>query len=654
MGQIIADAAFAVGGRGRGVRVHVPCVTIGCYGITNTSSPGIGEMLMGIHRLIVWTAVLLVPVNVLASEARPRTILFLDQSETRGPFYQEIFSGFRDTVNADIESHITIYRESLDLSRFTGSNYERILHDYLSEKYRDRPIGVIVAVGASTLELVQRWRTELWSDRPIVFALVDEPERSRLTSISDITGGVVKLHVADAVMVARAVVPGLDNVVFVGDAWDRQVVFKNWRDEIPSATAGLKVTELVGLTMREIRHQVAALPDRSAIIYSAVYSDGEGAFYPPATALALIAQKANRPIVVAAEPSIEAGGIGGFVLLPRAIGADAARRTLRIIQGEAVSDIPVTQANDAVKPIFNWQQMQRWNVGVTDLPPGSEIRFREQTFLEKYRWQSAFVAAAMLIQAVLISILLLERRRRGKAEVEAQQRMSELAHVQRQATAGELSSSLAHELNQPLSSILTNAETAELILSSPNPDLTEVKEVLAYIRHDDIRASKVISRMRSMLKRTPFEIKEMDINEVMRDAFDLIQAEASTRDVALHLKTGPDRLKVKGDAVQLQQVILNLMVNAMDAMAAIPFGRTIIGRTDFDKGRALISILDSGPGIPSDKLKNIFDRFFTTKEQGMGIGLSIARTIVQAHKGQIWAENQRDGGAVFWISLPLA
>jgi signal transduction histidine kinase len=287
-------------------------------------------------------------------------------------------------------------------------------------------------------------------------------------------------------------------------------------------------------------------------------------------------------------------------------------------------------------------------------PPAGEIGFRGPRFLVDYGWQSAAIAAAILFQAALISILLYERRRRGRAETEARHRMAELAHFQRQAIAGELTSSLAHELNQPLGAILTNTETAEIILHSGNPDLGELKEILADIRQDDLRASQVIAHMRNLLKKTPFELKEIDANKVMRDAFDVMQGQASTRNVALNLQTCSGSLVIKGDAVQLQQVFINLIVNAMDAMASTTFGRNITGRTDIDKGRALISILDSGPGIPEDKLNDIFERFVTTKEQGMGIGLSIARTIVQAHHGQIWAENRSAGGAVFWISLPLA
>jgi C4-dicarboxylate-specific signal transduction histidine kinase len=299
--------------------------------------------------------------------------------------------------------------------------------------------------------------------------------------------------------------------------------------------------------------------------------------------------------------------------------------------------------------------MQRWNVSESSLPEGSEIRFHEPSFIEKYRWQSMAIAAALLVQAGLILFLLHERHLRHNAEVESQTRMTELAHVNRQATTGELSSSIAHEINQPLGSILTNAETAELILKSDNPDLGEVREILADIKRDDQRAGEVIRRLRGFLKRTPFETRDIDVNQIMGEAFKFLSVQASTRNVALYLQTSPGALRIKGDPVQLQQVILNLVVNSMDAMAAIPYGRTVIGRTELNGGStAVISISDSGPGIPPDKLAQVFDPFFTTKDQGMGIGLSIARTIILAHKGQIWAENQHDGGAAFHFSLPLA
>jgi signal transduction histidine kinase len=601
--------------------------------------------------LIVGLLVLLAPM-ALAQERRPHSILVLDQSDG-GPFYQQMLSGLRNAVSSHLDAHVTVYNESLDLNRFKGGAYAATLKRYVKEKYQDKAIGVVVAIGAGAAGLVLNWRDELWPGVPVAFAMLDEMDVARLKPPRDVTGVIVQVPLADSIKVARTVMPDLDTIVLVGDTWDQLIVFRNWKGEIATATAGLQVIEIIGQKMTDIRKRVAELPERSVIIYSSIFSDGEGAFYLPFFALGLIAEKANRPIVVAAETFIVPGGIGGYVLTPTAIGADAAKIALRILDGEHSENIPPVRGG--VKPIFNWQQMQRWNVSESSLPEGSEIRFREPTFIERYRWQSMAVVAALLVQAGFIMFLLHERHLRRDAEAESRNRMSELAHVNRQATAGELSSSIAHELNQPLGSILANAETAEMILKSAQPDLEEIGEILADIKRDDQRAGEVIRRLRGYLTRTPFETKEIDLNQIMGETFKFLSVQASAHNIALYLQTAPGELRIKGDPVQLQQVILNLVVNSMDAMAAIPYGRTVIGRTELNGGSTVeISISDSGPGIPPDKLNQVFDPFFTTKDQGMGIGLSIARTIILAHKGRIWAENQSGGGAAFHFTLPLA
>jgi signal transduction histidine kinase len=219
--------------------------------------------------------------------------------------------------------------------------------------------------------------------------------------------------------------------------------------------------------------------------------------------------------------------------------------------------------------------------------------------------------------------------------------------------AGELTATIAHEMNQPLGAMLTNIETAQLMIKSPSPDLREIGEILADIRRDDQRASEVIGRLRSLLKKAPFELKQIDLNDVVRETMRFLSALAIAREVELTGVISTTPLPVKGDLIQLQQVILNLIVNAMDAMASMPSAeRKIKVSTAPDGDSGNLAVSDAGHGIPVEKLKQVFEPFFTTKPQGMGMGLSIARTIVEAHGGQLVAENG-PRGAIFHMRLPL-
>jgi C4-dicarboxylate-specific signal transduction histidine kinase len=258
------------------------------------------------------------------------------------------------------------------------------------------------------------------------------------------------------------------------------------------------------------------------------------------------------------------------------------------------------------------------------------------------------------MQAGLISVLLREHRRRQLAEVQARQRMAELAHVNRFSTAGELTASIAHEINQPLGSIMTNAETANAILKSPTPDIAELKDIVNDILLDDRRAAEVIRRMRSLLKKAPFELKNIDLNDLVRETVEFLSSLAVGRKFELVSLTTQNALPILGDRIQLQQVILNLVVNGIDAMRDTPRENRIMSvRTSRIENFAQLSVSDRGPGIPEDKLNEVFEPFFTSKAEGMGMGLSIARTIIEAHHGLISAKNRDHGGATFRIKLPL-
>jgi signal transduction histidine kinase len=269
-----------------------------------------------------------------------------------------------------------------------------------------------------------------------------------------------------------------------------------------------------------------------------------------------------------------------------------------------------------------------------------------------------FVALAALVLAALFA----ERREseaqivreQNKLQTTLQQRSAELAHINRYSMAGELTAALAHELNQPLGAIAVNAETAELIVKSAAPDLNEIADILADIRRDDVRAADVINGLRSLLKKRPFEPRHIDLNDVVHETERFLAAIATRREVDLTMQVASSPVPIKGDPILLQQVIMNLVVNAMDAMSAMPIAERKITISTARNGECVdLAVLDAGPGIPSEKLKDIFEPFFTTKPEGMGMGLSIARTIVEAHDGQLSAHNRADRGAAFNISIPV-
>jgi signal transduction histidine kinase len=225
---------------------------------------------------------------------------------------------------------------------------------------------------------------------------------------------------------------------------------------------------------------------------------------------------------------------------------------------------------------------------------------------------------------------------------------SELARAGRVTALGQLASALAHELSQPLSAILRNAEAAELHLAGPHPDLDELREIVADIRKDDRRAGDVIEQMRSLIKRRTLQMHPLALNEVVEDVISLVHSDALARHVALDYVMTPGLPLVSGDRVHLSQVLLNLIINGMDAIQTCPRSnkRVVIEARPHEEGRVEVAVTDSGPGLPPGVIDKVFDPFYTTKSGGLGMGLPISRTIIEAHGGRLWAERAPEGGGL--------
>jgi C4-dicarboxylate-specific signal transduction histidine kinase len=302
---------------------------------------------------------------------------------------------------------------------------------------------------------------------------------------------------------------------------------------------------------------------------------------------------------------------------------------------------------------IDWRQAQRWGIDEKMLPAGTVIHYRQPSFWEMYRTGALIALAAFVLETALIATLFVERRRRSSAELTTQRLNAQLAHASRLAIAGELTAAIAHEVNQPLGAVQTSADAADLILQSGVDRRGDLIRIVTRIRSDTMRASDVIRRLRNLLAKQAPERSPFEAGAAMTDVVMMLRPEAERRKITLESRPAPEALHIDGDQTQIQQVFINLVLNAMDSVADVPESRRHVEVSM--EGRAanvLTTVRDRGQGISLENLPKLFDSFFTTKQRGMGIGLSIARSIVEAHGGRIWAKNCETNGAVFFVELP--
>ena len=493
------------------------------------------------RRVYVWVAaavVLVISIDGTTAQpksgdavAQPKTILLL---HTFGPNFEQGAAWSREIqseLNKQSPWPLNIQEQSLVTALDGDDVADAKFGEYLKALYAQRPPDLIVALGAPAARFVQQHRADLYPTSPMLLAAVEvrrvEPS---MLSEQDAVAGVRYDQVAAFENVLRLLPETKAIAIIIGNSPGERF----WVGEHQRVVGPLLRKNNVELIfygeqpLADILKAVATLPPHTAIFYQQLAMDGAGAVYGDKEPLRRIYEVANAPIFSFDQSYFVGQVVGGPMFSPAEGAQPMAAVAVRMLGGEKVSGInPIGFST----PKYDWRLLQRWNISESRLPAGSEILFREPTVWERYSWQIASTVAVLLIQAGLILLLLNAHRRRRLAEVQSAQRTKELAHVNRFSMAGELTASIAHEINQPLGSILANAETADAILKSPTPDIAELKEIVKDILQDDRRASEVIRRMRSLLKKVPFDPKNCDLNEVVRETVDLLSAVAVGRKV---------------------------------------------------------------------------------------------------------------------------
>jgi signal transduction histidine kinase len=559
----------------------------------------------------------------------------------------------REEMQKHSTNRIEFLTENLDAIHFSDQEHFQLFQDYLGKKYAGQKLDLILAFSSRDYRLAGELPDALFPKVPVVFVAVNEMEVPEAISKFGVTGIVQRFNLRGTLGLIMRLQPDTRRVVVIGGTSEADRATLGRIQEAAQSLEGIVFDFWTNRPVAELPAAVKALSNDTVILLATVQNDVTGQHFFMSQLAEMLAPSADVPVYVLGGASIGSGTLGGVVVDPEDLGARTGRLALRVLGGADPEKVPIEVATKGTT-MLDWRAMRRWHIKQNRVPSDAVIRYRPETLWDEHRNLILILLVVFLAQTVTIGGLLAQRSRRRRAEAEILNQRAELAHVARVSTMGQLASALAHELNQPLGAILRNAEAAEVFLQKENPDLKEIRAILADIRKDDQRAGNVIDRMRSLLKRRSLELKSLDLGELLTETVSLAQPDARTRQIQLAVQI-PTRLPaVRGDRVHLQQVLLNLILNGMDAMAdGVKNGRlmTIFAGTDRN-GNIEVSVSDVGAGIPPDKVGHLFEPFFTTKANGMGMGLAISQTIIEAHGGKIWGGNNTTRGAVFKFTLP--
>jgi signal transduction histidine kinase len=364
-----------------------------------------------------------------------------------------------------------------------------------------------------------------------------------------------------------------------------------------------------------------------------------------------IAEQSRAPLFSAVHTQWGRGPVGGSSARFDVHGRFAGKLVRRVLAGEKADSIPI-QALPAPTCELDWRALERWSIPEGNVPASCTVVNRPPVLWRLYLWPLVGLLSVITLQAVLIWGLVLQRRRRRIAEANLRERGAELAQASRMATVGELTASIAHEITQPMCSILANAQAARMMLEKGMLEPDKLREILQDIENEDLRAGHVIEGIRNLLARRESKHEVLDVNAEVGAALEHVSHESRKRGIRLVRRLGQVR-NVLGESVQLQQVVINLAMNAVDAIA--PEGgalREITFETRDANDGVEIVVSDTGPGVAPEHEPMLFGAMFTTKNHGMGFGLSIVRTSVEAHGGRISYERNKPRGAVFRVWLP--
>lgn len=547
---------------------------------------------------------------------------------------------------------LDIQEHALVTARSSEDDPEPAFVNYLRALFPKRAPDIIVSIGAPAAAFVQRHRERLFPATPMILTVVDQRRVQYSKLGPNDTVVAVAIDYEAAVKNILKILPETNHLAMVIGTSPIETF---WRKEIERESepfsGRIKFTWYDAMSFEEILKHAAVLPPNSAIFWELMIVDAAGVVHEEGRALTRLHAVANAPIFSYTDAFFGQEIVGGPHVPVLQLGQQVGAVAVRILNGEAAGSIVVPPVGMGI-PKFDWRQLQRWGIPEAQLPAGSEVYFRTPTFWQQYRGYLLIAFALILLQAIAIAWLVYEHRRRQQAEILARGTIAELNAVNRLAVAGELSASIAHEVKQPLTAVVSNAYAALNWLSTGRQNIDEARKSLGQIVAAGHRANDIVSDIRSLFSHDDQACIAVDINALMRAVVTASMIYLRKHSIVCETDLDASIPLVLGHPVQLQQVLHNLIVNAVEAMQSTPVRMLRIASGVSASGGVVVTVEDTGRGIDPPDLERVFKPLFTTKARGMGMGLSICRTVVEAHGGKIRARALPNRGAAFDVEFP--
>ena len=584
----------------------------------------------------------------------PKRVLAIFVFKQGLPWAYDVEQSLRSSLASASFPSIELNVEYADQSRFPEEKYRSKIIDLYRYKFSKQGVDLILALGDESSELMLEAGEELFGDIPMVLVTAENKTISPVLLRPNMLPLAWGLDFGKTGALIPQLLPDTKNLFVISgtSVTDREI--KNQAVEGLSRLNNLFTIEyLDDYSLENLLLKVANLPEDSAILFLSFFHDANKEYYVPRSVMSQVSLQANAPTFGGIGTYLGHGIVGGYLLSAEEQGKKYAEISEQILLGKSISEFQsLTNTNQLV---FDWRQLKRWSIDKSNLPSESIIQYRELGLWQAHPWAVAGATGAILTLSFAIISLVLQYGRRSRAEEEIQKLREERIHISRVLAIGEIAASLAHELNQPLSAIRTYAQSAQRFLRSQPAKLEEANKALTGIISGNRRAEEVIKRVRMSLKKEPFQQQRLNIGNIIKELIVLLRRKTAEEKVMINLDLPLDLPPIFGDRIQLQQVLFNLAINGIEAMAdeTNEIHILTIQAVNNKPNIVTFSVRDNGTGIDETQADVLFDAFYSTKTEGMGMGLSISRSIIEDHGGHLWATLNKDKGTTFFFTVPV-